>query len=86
MNFDIVPYLRAGRVRLGMSPEQVRQAIGSPVESFHRWPDSAHPCDAFYNRTVFAYYSAAREAEAFEFTLPARIALNGLDFAPNWSG
>lgn len=61
----------AGKIKFGMTPEQVRLLLGGVFDSFKRTEDSVFPCDYFESLGVFAYYNSSGVLEAIEFTEPA---------------
>lgn len=70
MRFLISPFVGAGKIKFGMTPDQVR-LLGGVFDSFKRAEESVFPCDYFENLGVFAYYNASGVLEAIEFTEPA---------------
>jgi len=61
----------AGKIKFGMTPDQVRLLLGEVFDSFKRTEEYVFPCDYFENLGVFAYYNASGVLEAIEFTEPA---------------
>lgn len=55
MRFLIIPFVGAGQIKFGMTPEQVRLLLGEVFDSFKRTEESVFPCDYFENLGVFAY-------------------------------
>jgi len=54
----IRPYEGVGPVSFGMTREQVREALASPVNPFYRTPDSRLPTDAFDDLGLQVEYRA----------------------------
>ena len=71
MRFLISPFVGAGKIKFGMTPDQVRLLLGEVFDSFKRTEENVFPCDYFENLGVFAYYNASGVLEAIEFTEPA---------------
>ena len=57
----------AGPLNFGMSVAEVRTALSSSPETFHRGPASAFPVDHYVELGVFAYYKLPGVLEAIEF-------------------
>jgi hypothetical protein len=79
MRFEIYSHEGAGPIRFGMTPSDVRAAIGAAYESFKRTPQSAHPCDYFPDLQCFVYYNRNGKAEAAEFAEPGEPTLGGVN-------
>lgn len=77
MKFQISPFMGAGELRLGMTPDQVRSVLGVEYRSFKRTPSTTYPHDYFTSLGVFAYYKAPGLLEAIEFTAPAEPIYKG---------
>ncbi|WAF68959.1 hypothetical protein NRK98_02605 [Aeromonas dhakensis] len=71
MFFLINPFVGAGNIKFGMTPDQVRLLLGGGFDSFKRTESSAFPCDYFEDLGVFFYYNSSGVLEAIEFTEPA---------------
>jgi hypothetical protein len=75
-SFIILPYVGVGPLRFGMSPAEVRTALGATGERFRRTPHSRE-ADAFTTEGVFVYYDEAGRCEAVEMTSPAKPEFGG---------
>src|SRR5262245_31478529 len=63
----IKPYIGVGLINLGMSMEEVRQAVGQPDLTFLKRPDSKFPTDIFRSIDAHVYYKFPGICEAIEF-------------------
>jgi hypothetical protein len=80
MKFEIHSYQGVGPVRFGMTPSEVRAALGVEFKSFKRSPQNVHPCDYFTGLECFVYYDDEHgRADAVEFAEPAEPTLNGVN-------
>jgi hypothetical protein len=75
MEFNIDPYVGAGPILLGMSREQVRNALGNNYREFKKSQESEMPTDAF--EWCHVYYKKSGICEAIEFFRPANPVLFG---------
>ncbi len=79
VNMDIRCHEGVGPIRFGMSPNEVRAALGVDFSSFKRSSKSIHPCDHFSELECFVYYdSADGVVDAVEFAAPAKPTLDGV--------
>jgi len=67
----IRPYEGVGPVKLGMTREEVRKAVGSRVETFYKTTDSTLPTDAFDSIGMHVYYKTPDSCNYIEFGRPA---------------
>jgi hypothetical protein len=56
MILPIIPYVRVGPIRFGMTPAEVRAAIGSKFTAFMKAPDAEMPTDSFDAEGIHIYY------------------------------
>lgn len=71
MRFDIRPYEGVGPVKLGMTREEVRAAVGAPFEEFRKSAGDELPTDAFDTVGLHVYYKRPGVCEAVELASPA---------------
>lgn len=71
MVFQIKPFVGAGDIRFGMTPDEVRDLLGVGYESFKRTPAATLPLDYFLSLGVFVNYKDPGIVEAVEFIAPA---------------
>ena len=79
MKFEIHNHEGVGPIKFGMSPSEVRAALGAAFRSFRRTTECDHPCDSFPELDCFVYYDASGRAEAVEFGSPAEPMLEGVN-------
>jgi hypothetical protein len=70
MKFEIKPYVSAGPVRFGMTPDEVRNALNSDVQPSLK-SSSDIPADFFTQLGIFVDYKPPGLAQAIEFNGPA---------------
>src|SRR5262245_7036282 len=70
MDFEVAPNVGVGTLRLGMSPDQIRNILHSKVEAVEK-SSSGIPVDFFPALGMFAYYRQPGILEAVEFGGPA---------------
>ena len=79
MNFEISSYQRVGPWKIGMSPEEVRGAVGVPSKASSKGSSSKdYPSDYFRDIPAFAYYDKNGLASAFEFAGKAHVTFKEL--------
>src|SRR6188768_2838145 len=66
-DFEIMPYVGIGKIRFGMTKEEVRATLGVPFESFLKSESSELPTDAFDSLSIHVYYKLPGVCEAIEF-------------------
>ncbi|MBA3805011.1 MAG: ABC transporter ATP-binding protein [Acidobacteria bacterium] len=71
MLFPIEPYEGVGPIKLGMSINAVREAVGAEVKTFKKSPSSEIPTDAFDLLGVYVYYKPPGICQAVELASPA---------------
>jgi hypothetical protein len=79
MKFEIHSYQGIGPIQFGMSPDDVRKALGVPFKSSQKGSESGYPSDYFDAVPCFVYYDKNGRAEAAEFAEPAEPTLNGIN-------
>lgn len=67
MEYRIEPYVGVGPIRLGMTVEEVRQAVGGAVHSFRKGPFAKRDTDAFDDEGIYVYYKDPGVCAAVEF-------------------
>jgi hypothetical protein len=65
LDYSVQPFVGVGPVRFGMSPDQVRQAMPEPPESFRKTPTSQHNTDSFYESAFQVFYEGAEPTVQF---------------------
>jgi len=75
--WDIDIFIGANGLKFGMSPSEIRAAVGASVESFMKTPTFEHPTDAFDSEGLHVHYDKDGKCEAIEFFSPAKVLLNG---------
>lgn len=76
MEFVINPYIGAGKVLLGMTPNEVQEVLGvSPKKRFRKFKDDDFETDSY--QWCFVYYKKPGICDAIEFHLPASVVFNG---------
>jgi hypothetical protein len=76
MKLEIRPYDGVGPIRLGMSREEVRQALPVPAERFQKFP-GAPPIDRVRNPSLMVHYDHEDICEAIEVAQPGEPTLMG---------
>ena len=71
MEAIIEPYVGVGPVRLGMSVQEVRQALGAEFKTFMKTPTSEMPSDFFRTLGFIVYYRSPGLCKAVELVKPA---------------
>jgi hypothetical protein len=66
VEYRIEPYVGVGPIRLGMTIDEVRQAVGGEVRLFRRGL-ATRDSDAFNDRGIYVYYKDPGVCEAVEF-------------------
>ncbi|WP_160143887.1 hypothetical protein [Chryseolinea soli] len=79
MKFEIIPYKAFGKILLGMSKEEVRSLIRSPVTEFYRNEFSITPTDSFEELGLFVSYDEQLKCEAFEIRTPSEPIFQGVN-------
>lgn len=77
MKLVIHPYKGIGPIEFGMSRQQVRAALGVPVESFMRTEDDVAETDEFSNLGIFVEYDSEDLCVAVEVTDPGEPEFQG---------
>jgi hypothetical protein len=80
MNLSIDPYFGVGPIKLGMSAEEVRTALGLPFKTFKKTPTALMPTDVFHGVGIYVYYKTPGVCEAVEMANPADPVLHGMSF------
>ncbi|MCM3666381.1 hypothetical protein M3204_18335 [Mesobacillus subterraneus] len=75
MDFKIIPYEGAGKIRFGMSEKEVEAALGIKPEKFKKFEDDEFETDHYKWCQVF--YKQPGVCEAIEFFLPATVTFQG---------
>jgi hypothetical protein len=75
MQLEILPYRGVGRLRFGMTVEQVRRIVPATARPFIKGPGSHHPTDAFDDLGLHVFYRESGKCEAIELAAPARPTL-----------
>jgi hypothetical protein len=70
MSWEIAPYIGVGPIRFGMSPEEIRRTLGSPVRPSQK-SASTIPADFFTELGIFVDYAPPGLCQAAEFAGPA---------------
>ena len=60
LDFEVVPLVGVGPVRLGMTRDEARAAIGVAVTPFAKVPDAVWRTDAFHGAAFQVFYSGDR--------------------------
>jgi len=76
-DFAIHPYEGAGGIRLGMTPEQVRDLLKSEFTTFFKSPTSEMPTDAFRTLGLHVCYKKPGVCNAIEFHPKSNPLLHG---------
>src|SRR6201996_1411539 len=79
MNWVIHPFRGVGSIEFGMTPEDVRDRMGTDFKTFKRTPQVVFPSDYFPSDGAFFYYNPSGLLEAIELAVPARPTISGLD-------
>jgi len=75
MEFIIDPYVGAGSILLGMTSQQIQNALSAKPEKFRKFEDDDFDTDAF--DWCHVYYKNPGVCEAIEFFKPAKIIFKG---------
>jgi hypothetical protein len=65
MEFVLDPLLGVGPICLGASRESVLAALGKPVSSFYKTPDSKYPTDAWFENRLQVFYEGGEPTVVF---------------------
>jgi hypothetical protein len=76
MQFPIEPYVGAGPIRLGMTSQEIQNALSEVPKKFKKFKDDEFQTDSF--KTFFAYYKRPGVCEAIEFHQPADVTFRGV--------
>ena len=79
MLYEIEPYVGVGPVTFGMSRQDVRRVLDSPVQDAAR-TDTGIPTDFFRALGIFVYYRQPGVVEAVEFGGPTSPTFRNRDF------
>jgi len=71
MNLPITSFDGVGPIKLGMSIDEVRQAVNSPVSPFRKSAKSEMLTDAFRDLGIYVFYKKPGICEAVEMFTPA---------------
>jgi hypothetical protein len=71
MNFPITSFEGVGPFKLGMTAEEIRRAVNSPVSSFKKSPQSEMLTDAFDLLGIHVFYKKPGICEAVELFSPS---------------
>jgi hypothetical protein len=67
MDYTIYPYEGVGPIRFGMTPEQVREKLGEPEDTFMKGAESPFPADAYHNLGFHVHYDKSGRCEFVKF-------------------
>jgi hypothetical protein len=67
MDYAVEPYVGVGPIRLGMTVDEVRHAVGSAVNPFRKSRFAKMDTDAFEDKGIHVYYEVPGVCEAVEF-------------------
>jgi hypothetical protein len=69
IDYEVVPHVGIGPVRLGMSRDDVRRAMPGPCHPFLKGPDASQETDTFHENGFQVFYSGtAPVAESIELS------------------
>jgi hypothetical protein len=69
MDYEVIPHVGVGPVRLGMPRDQVRSLMPGPCRPFRKGPDALHETDAFHESGFQVFYGGtAPVAEYIELS------------------
>ena len=71
MELPIFSYEGVGPIKLGMTQQQVRNAVGLEFKSFMKTPQSEMPTDNFIGTGIHVYYKSPGFCKAIEMLSPA---------------
>lgn len=74
---SIKPKLGIGKLRFGMTIDEIRKTMNEPFQSFMKTPMSTMPTDAFDESGIHVYYDNNGRCEAIELGSPAIPVLDG---------
>lgn len=75
MEFAIEPYVGAGKIRLGMTSQQIQDVLNATPEKFKKSAKAEIETDAY--KWCHIYYKNPGVCEAIEFFQPAQVILGG---------
>lgn len=76
MDFEVTPLVGVGKIRFGMTQNEVRVAMGAPHEVFFKSTTSAIPTDAFLRHAVHVFYKPPGICVAVEFYVPSQVVIS----------
>lgn len=65
LEYDVIPHVGAGPVRLGMHRDEVRRVMASPVREVDKSPGSGYLVDAFHESGFQVFYAGAEPVVDF---------------------
>ena len=71
MEYEIIPYISFGDLKLGMHRSDIRKQFNETADSFLRSEDSLAPTDAFDSSGIYVNYDSNDLCEAIEAAEPA---------------
>jgi len=77
MNLQISPYEGVGPIKLGMTQDEVRKAVGTDFKLFMKGSTSAMPTDDFIGTGIHVFYRKPGLCEAVEMFSPASPTFRG---------
>ena len=77
MDLEIAPQIGVGPIRFGMTVDQVRMVMKSPVTPFMKSDHSLFPTDAFDDFGIHVFYKQSGICEAVELYKPSAPSLFG---------
>lgn len=75
MEFEIKPYVGAGKILLGMTSEKIQEVMAEEPDKFKKSNEDEYDSDMF--KVFFAYYKKPGVCNAIEFYGEANVTLNG---------
>lgn len=79
MQYEIISYVGIGPIKLGMTQEEVRKAIGTEVRSVRRWGEN-FPSDSFDSPGITVGYHEPGICEFVELSGPVSPTFHGTTF------
>lgn len=80
MQYEIVSYVGAGPIMLGMTREEVRKAINAPVHEFRKTPSDEYPADLFEGPGIEGEYRYPGVYDLVGFSGPISLTYQGESF------
>ena len=79
LKLEIEPYQGLAGIQFGMTPDEVRQVLGSTVQTFRKLPDDTLETDYFDALGIQVFYKQPGVCDAIELVTPAKPTLRGKD-------